>query len=209
MGFKLPKGGNMTSTSSMLFSAGKRIKDALQKIVSEPENLLMPQVVQNVVPLNVRAFASDLIGNNITGRHSEINESHLNENEKLALTKATKTAESKGRNYIEYDDYNTGSAYNDVGGGSESALAPITKFFNPNYSMKTTFGQMGFKPNEDGSYTYTDQYNFNDANTADSKEETFLEGAKAGGKSVYGQARNIATHYGSGSGSGSKVNITY
>jgi len=170
------------------------------------------QTIQNVVPLNVRAFATD-IASNVTGIDSlnnDINEKHLSNRERIALKEAQAVAESQGRNYIEYEDYMTeGGAYGDVGGGDKSAWAPLTQFFNPGYSMKTTFGQMNFSNNPDGTTTYTDRYNFNDANTADAEAETFLEGAEEGGLSLYGQARNVATHMGSGPGEGANVNITY
>tara|TARA_R100001369_G_scaffold23353_1_gene42942 strand:- start:168 stop:752 length:585 start_codon:yes stop_codon:yes gene_type:complete len=183
---------------------------AFSKLLGDTINNTV-QTIQNVVPLNVRAFATD-IASNVTGIdaiNNDISEKHLNPRERLALQEATKVAQSQGRNYIEYEDYMTeGGAYGDVGGGDESAWAPLTQLLNPGYSMKTTFGQMNFSNNPDGTTTYTDRYNFNDANTADAEAETFLEGAEEGGLSLYGQARNVATHLGSGPGEGANVNIT-
>ena len=80
MGFKLPAlGGKLGAIVS-----GK-VKNIVNTIKNEPEDLLIPQKLQNMLPINARAFAGDIIGN-ITGIDSfksEINERHLSDEEKL------------------------------------------------------------------------------------------------------------------------------
>ena len=72
--------------------------DSVKKM--DPEDFIIPQSVQNMVPINVRAFASDLMG-----RDRDITERHLSKKELAAITAAREKAEAAGRSYITYDDY--------------------------------------------------------------------------------------------------------
>jgi len=166
------------------------------------------------LPINLRQFTYDLFGGDET-----VTENDLNSREKKALEKARKNAEKRGSNKIEYQDYQTNedgeSVYADVDSSKDNqyskekdphGLAPVKKLFNSSYALKTTFGQMAFKKNKDGTYTYDDQYNFNNA-TKEGGIKNWWEGAKKEGLDVYGQLRNIATNFGSKPGEGSKVKI--
>ena len=172
------------------------------------------------VPINVRQFISDLGRNalNTDFFDQTITQSDLNSREKRALIEARKRAEKRGSTSIEYQDYQTstdgGSVYADVDSSKGNiyskekdphGLAPVKKLFNSSYALKTTFGQMNFNKNEDGTYTYEDQYNFNNADGGGIKG--WWEGAKEQGFDVYGQIRNIATNFGSKEGDGAKVKI--
>jgi hypothetical protein len=189
---------------------GVKDKDKDPTKLSKSLNWLNPMFlhkrVVNQIPLNVRQFTSDIFGGD-----SDLTSDDLNYREKEALENARKNAEARGSSVIEYEDYQTQkegeSQYADVGGGGGSA--PAKKFFDPNYSVKTTFGQIGFTKNKDGTYTYSDQYNFNDAtdNEGDSGWKGWKKGVKKKGFSIYGQLRNIASNFGSEEGEGSKVNI--
>ena len=194
------KGGEKTDDNN---STWKTVKDTANWF----NPLFVAERFKNQIPLNVRQFSADLIGSD-----NSITKSDLNYREKQALENARKNAEKRGSSVIEYEDYGThlddeGNAYqtpyDDVGGGA--GYQAITKSLNPAYSVKSTFGQMGFKKKKDGTYTYNDQYNFNDATGEGWKG--WKKGVKKKGFSIYGQLRNIATNFGSKEGEGSKVKI--
>ena len=169
--------------------------------------LYLAERVKNQIPLNVRQLTADLVGSD-----DSINLNDLNYREKAALEEARKRAEARGSSIIEYQDYGTHldkegneyqSSHDDVGGGA--GYQAVTKSLNPSYSLKTTFGQMGFKKNKDGTYTYIDQYNFNNATGEGVKG--WWEGAKEKGLDLYGQVRNVATNFGSENKKGAEVKI--
>jgi len=169
--------------------------------------IYLAERLKNQIPLNIRQFTADLVGS-----EDSINLNDLNYREKAALEEARKNAEKRGSSVIEYQDYGThlddeGNSYqdpyDDVGGGAGTQA--VTKALNPSYSLKTTFGQMGFKKNKDGTYTYTDQYNFNNATGEGVKG--WWEGAKNKGLDLYGQVRNVATNFGSADKKGAEVKI--
>ena len=174
--------------------------------------VFLHQRVKNQIPINIRQFTHDIFGGKET-----ITEEHLNWREKKALEEARKRAEARGSSSIEYQDYQTTdegeSVYSDVDSSvdkqyskeTDHGLAPLKKLLNTDYALKTTFGQIGFTKNDDGTYTYTDQYNFNNANKEGWKG--WKKGVKQQGWNLYGQLRNIATNFGSMGGTGSDVRI--
>jgi uncharacterized protein YneF (UPF0154 family) len=192
----------MTGLMPGMIGAGADLVNRMKEM--DPEDFLIPQSVQNLIPLNVRAFANDLMGND-----SEINERHLSQAEKDALQGAREKAEKAGKSFIEYGDYDTDSQYGDVGGNPDDTTAKLaSRLLDPNYSAKTTFGQIGFKKNEDGTYTYTDKYNFNNA------KEGGMDGFRKELKenpdlTAYQKLRKLAEYKGSGPGEGADVNITF
>mgnify|MGYP003626925861 CR=1 FL=1 len=192
----------MTGLIPSMASATSGLVERMSKM--DPEDFLIPQSVQNMIPLNVRAFANDLMGND-----SEINERHLSQAEKDALQSAREKAEKAGKSFIEYGDYDTDSQYGDVGGDANDTTAKLaSRLLDPSYSAKTTFGQIGFKKNEDGTYTYTDQYNFNNAKEGgmDGFRKELEENPDL---TAYQKLRKLAEYKGSGPGEGADVNITY
>lgn len=198
--------GGMVNVSTGLLPGAARLGTKIVKGLTsmDAEDFLIPQSVQNMVPLNVRAFANDLMGND-----SEINERHLSKAEKDALQSARERAEKAGKNFIEYGDYDTDSQYGDVGGDDNDTTAKLAaRLLDPNYSAKTTFGQIGFKKNEDGTYTYTDRYNFN--NAKEGGMEAFKKELEENPDlTTYQKLRKLAQYKGSGPGEGAEVNITY
>ena len=155
------------------------------------------------------------------GRDRDITESHLSKREKEALTAARQRAEERGSSSIQYEDYDTGSKYDDIGGRGftgggkgnkkDTTMNLIKRLFNPGFSMKTSFGAMGFKKNEDETYTYTDQYNFNDAKEGGMEGyRKELEDRRTACKhdlTTYQKLRLLAKYKGSGEGEGSNVNV--
>jgi len=215
MGFKLPTlGGKLAS----VFSRGAA--KIVDKIKNEPEDLLIPQNLQNMLPINARAFAGDILGN-ITGIDSfksEINERHLSDEEKLAITTARERAQKNNRNFIGYNDYfpaeeNIEVPSSEAWDGSdvehkESNSQFLENIQDPRYAAKTTFGRMGFKENPDGTYTYNDQFDYNDAK--EGGFSAFKEDLKNNPNlTMYQKLRKAGTYLGSGPGEGAKINITY
>ena len=201
----LKQTGAGSFTGNPLFAkisgAASRFADNVKKM--DAEDFIIPQPIQNLVPINVRAFASDLMG-----RDREITERHLSKKELAALTAARERAEARGSDRIEYQDYDTGDdPYADVGGDNEeSTLDFIKKNFDPNYAVKTTFGQMSFKKNEDGTYTYDDKYNFN--NAEEGGMEAFNKALEENPDlTAYQKLRLLAKFKGSGPGEGANVKI--
>ena len=176
--------------------------------LADPSRFFANQIRKRVIPLNVKQYLASLTG---IGKQN-IDASDLTKKEKKALEEARKNAEKRGSKVIEYEDYQTHidketgkpyqSQYADVGGGDPTA--PITKFFDPSYSIKTTFGQIDYTKEDDGTYTYIDKYDFNEANK---NSKTFIQGVKEKGLSPYGQLRNLATFLGPGPGEGGDVNV--
>ena len=163
-----------------------------------------------LVPANAKAFLADLTG---LGKEEGSTEKDLNNREKKALREAIKRAEAQGKDYLEYKDFaSSANPYDDTGGGTFlQGFAPITKYFDPKYSMKTTLGQAKFKKNKDGTYTVTDEFNFNDATKAGFKG--FIADAKVAPGlsklSPYRILRSVARNFGSAEGEGMPVNITF
>jgi len=163
-------------------------------------------VLNNVVPSNARQLISD-----VTGIGSQdIDETTINDREAQALRDAIGEAGGGRRGVLGYDDYQTSEHKNDdVGGTFSGSFAPLFKYFNPNYSMKTTIGQANYKQNRDGTYSVTDQYNFNDATGEGFSGviDDFNEAEGFDKISPYRILRSVGRNYGSSEGEGGKVNI--
>ena len=215
MGFKLPSlGGKL---SSMFVS---KVKNIVSTVANEPEDLLVPQSMQNMLPINARAFASDIIGNvtGIDSFKSDITEKHLSDYEKLAITTARERAQANNRNFIGYNDYfpaeeNIEVPSSEAWDGSdvkheESNSQFLENVMDPRYATKTTFGRMSFKENPDGTYTYNDQFDYNDAK--EGGFSAFKEDLKNNPNlTMYQKLRKAGTYLGSGPGEGAKIDITY
>lgn len=159
---------------------------------------------KSLLPLNIRTFVGDLLG-----QRSPITEEDLSEEEFNSLLKIAKRAKELGKKRIEYADYKTESEgqsqYADVGGGGGN-LDFFKKVFDPDYSLKTTLGQARIEEDENGNTIIRDKYNFNNAAGGFDAIE-FTKGIKNAGFNAYAQLRNVATMFGSGPGEGSEVVI--
>jgi len=219
-----------------LGAAIKPISGAISKGVEkvkemDAEDWVIPQRMQNMLPLSVRAFGKDLLQNALGYEQEDkkdITERHLSDGEKKALTEARKRAEAAGRDYIDYEDYNTGGdgagRFDDIGGAgftsgwggnqkseeSPGIFGLLKKTFDPNYSLKTTLGGIGFQKNEDGTYKYTDQYDFNDSAEGgmDAYNAEVAEREADGNElTAYQKLRLLAKYKASGPGEGAYVEI--
>ena len=215
--------------SSLMVTAGKKLADNVSKM--DGEDFIIPQPIQNLVPASVRALGKDVV-QNIMGVEQkdkkDITERHFSKRELEALAQARERAEAAGRDYIDYQDYNTGGEgadrFADIGGAgftggwggnkkteeSPGILGLLKRTFDPNYSMKTTLGSVGFKKNEDGTYTYTDQYDFNDAKEGGMqgfRDEVAKREKDGDPLTAYQKVRLFAKYMGSGPGEGANVKI--
>ena len=192
--------GAATGLGDKITGAVTSAVDSVKKM--DPEDFIIPQSVQNLVPINVRAFASDLLG-----LDRDITERHLSKQELAAITAAREKAEAAGRSYIKYDDWDEIELPNAQDEeSSESNLDFLRNLTRPSYNTKTTFGRMGFEKNDDGTYTYTDRFNFNDA-----KGGGFSAWRQAlkdqPNLSMYQKLRKLGTYLGSGEGEGANIKI--
>ena len=65
---------------------------------------------------------------------------------------------------------------------------------DPRFAAKTTFGRMSFKENPDGTYTYNDQFDYNDAK--EGGFEAFKEDLKNNPKlTMYQKLRKAGTFF--------------
>lgn len=164
-------------------------------LFSDTNTSLLPRLV----PGNVSALMGDVIYNQ-TG----LSIGHQwSAKEKEAMDKIAKRNIEKGKYFIEYEDYDTGTRYGDVGGG-EAAGKTLLKAYDPAYNLKTTFGQaqIGIAPEWGERKEDTvifDRYNFNDG-----KDHSIVNPISWGnvGKrlvrgDIYGTIRSIGREFGS------------
>ena len=177
-------------------------------------------------PLALRQLTADLLGKQVRERlgmerlgnaigSRDITAGDLSRSEYEALKDAAVRAMSGdlGDADIQYKDYGTTSEddpYADVGGGEGSGI--LTKLFDPDFSMKSTFGQGSVRRDPDtGDYYFTDQYNFNERQPESSSVGEFVDILKrrVPEQGAYGVPRSVGEAYGSpeGEGSMSRINL--
>ena len=186
--------------------------------VSRAEILRAPKL-----PLAFRALVGDVMGKQVRERlgmerlgnligSRPITEYSMSKKEHTALQDAVLRAMGgtlQDRGVLEYEDYATSGddPYADVGGSEGSGI--ISKFFDPSFSMKATFGQAAIeKDPETGDYYVTDNYNFNERlpepTDFDSFQEILRRRKEQG---AYGIPRAFGEAYGSPEGEGSPVRV--
>lgn len=126
---------------------------------------------RHVIPINMRQFASSLLGD-----RSETTEKNLSDTDLEVLRKAV---EAKGQDSggLDYGDYGKQGEYDrsHFTGGSKDGPSFISSiihsFADPRYRMETFLGQADYKVNPDGTAVITDRYDFNapDQNFVDGK----------------------------------------
>ena len=170
------------------------------------------------IPLSIKLALGDFTGFKSIG---VITEQDLTTDELVALRKIALANYRRGKMRIDYADYKTmtgNNPYSDI----TSINAPTTGtgntdrfyklFQNPSYVLKTSFGAATLVV-EDGKLYVVDQYNFNDAESAQSGKSRmqivhdWYLGAIQSGRNVYKQMRNMGTYYGSQEGQGPSVKI--
>jgi len=176
--------------------------------------LAFRQIVGDVVGKQVRErLGMERLGNWIGSR--PITESSMSPAEHRALQDAVLRGMGgtlQDRSILEYEDYATAregeDQYSDVGGSGGSGI--ISKFLDPDYSVKATFGQAAIERDpETGDYYMTDQYNFNERLPESTEFGDFLEILKrrSAEQGAYGVPRAFGEAYGSPEGEGSPVRV--
>ena len=173
------------------------------------------QTIQNWVPSNIRALASDVwVTQTGIGDHKTFTEKNLSPKYQTVLKEIVKTNLTNKKMKIEYADYETHakgeSQYRDVD-ASVTNPGLITKMFDPAYNLKTTLGQATIIIDENNNVIIKDRYNFNDAvdiqSVADALNAAAIIGYEAGTLKLYGAARTIGTFFGSNDQEGAFVEI--
>tara|TARA_R100000963_G_C4619107_1_gene87166 strand:- start:296 stop:901 length:606 start_codon:yes stop_codon:yes gene_type:complete len=159
--------------------------------------------ITNLIPPNVRQFGYDLFGG-----EQDFTEKDLSPDYQEELKGIANTALMKGKDTINYEDYEQGTM--------DQSL--IKNLMSKNFNLKTLIGTGKITINENGELIVTDRFNFDDKedikSLSDVKEMfSGIVGAWKGDEGHYGSGglysaiREIAKYMGSGTGEGSKVNI--
>lgn len=174
----------------------------------------------SVVPANIRAFASDLLGFDLESVRTE---DYFSDGEKNAIravvTKAMKRTGRKSGG-VKYDDYTTKQSdvsfagsirdfvFNQIAGNDEdNAIAQ-------EYIVKTTLGRFSFRIDKRGHLIVEDEFDFNDAEKLQKQNPTFrdkvsnwLEYSSRDDVGMYGVARRMGALWGSKANEGAKFEI--
>lgn len=155
-----------------------------------------------LVPLNIKSLFND-----VTGIQSTMDRNSLTDDQLKALQKIVRENLKKGKNKIEYNDYNTETLSNaDGSGGTENSdMSTYDKMTDPNYILKTVVGQGDIMVTPKNDTLVMDQYNFNE-NDGTGNLSKMMEAIKKN-KSAYNVARQIGSNYGSQEGEGANVLI--
>jgi|TARA_R110000824_G_scaffold286314_1_gene474492 hypothetical protein len=159
--------------------------------------------ITNLIPPNVRQFGYDLFGG-----EQDFTEKDLSPDYQEELKGIANTALMKGKDTINYEDYEQGTM--------DQSL--IKNLMSKNFNLKTLIGTGKITIDENGEMIVTDRFNFDDKedikSLSDVKEMfSGIVGAWKGDEGHYGSGglysaiREIAKYMGSGTGKGSKVNI--
>ena len=114
------------------------------------------------IPSNLRMFADDIIRTQLGLEKEGLTERDLSEKQlddlrQTVINSINRIGVEDGLldGIIDYEDYNTqlGNAY--TGG--------VSKFFNPAFHNKTTFGKMNYNIDDQGNVILTDSFDFADA----------------------------------------------
>ena len=155
-----------------------------------------------LVPLNIKSLFND-----VTGIESTMDRDSLKDDQLKALQKIVRENLKKGKNKIEYSDYNTETLSNADGSGGtkNSDMSTYDKMTDPNYLLKTVVGQADIMVTPENDTLVMDQYNFNE-NDGTGNLDKMMEAIKKNG-SAYNVARQIGSNYGSQEGEGANVLI--
>ena len=186
--------------ANFLKSPLQRVDEALgEKFDYQP----IGKRIINLIPPNIRQFGYDLLGG-----EEDFTEKDLSESYKEELKGIANTALMKGKDTINYEDYEQGTM--------DQSL--IKNLMSKNFNLKTLIGTGKITIDENGEMIVTDRFNFDDKedikSLADVKNMfSGIVGAWRGDEGHYGKGglysaiREIAKYMGSGTGEGSQVNI--
>lgn len=182
-----------TESDNLMSRISQSISDAKDALIAE------------AVPINIRAFVGDLVGDDST-----ITEKNLSTKEREALRRIALQNQARDKAVIEYADYRTDAnnrnQYVDVSPSSSNIDVVGKTATSPEYALKTTLGQASITTDDDGNTIIRDRYNFNDAKD-NFRFDEFMNDVVRAGLSGYAQARNLARYFGSGQGEGAEVEI--
>ena len=159
--------------------------------------------ITNLIPPNVRQFGYDLFGG-----EQDFTEKDLSQAYQKELKGIAHTALMKGKDTINYEDYEQGTM--------DQSL--IKNLMSKNYNLKTLIGSGKITINENGELIVTDRFNFDDKEDIKSLSDvkamfSGIVGAFRGDEGHYGSGglysaiREAAKYLGSGTGEGSQINI--
>ena len=175
-------------------------------------NLPASKPKDRFLPSNVRQLLNDI--NPLSRMRRKYNmgmedftEADTTPDEIEALKKIVKSNLDKGKQVLEYDDFQTSeNPYDDVGGDAIGIQKAIKKFKDPAFSMKTLLGQASITTNDQGETVVIDRYNFNEENP-DSFKDYAMKAARVASDPIYGSFREAGSIFGSDEGEGSFVRI--
>lgn len=175
-------------------------------------NLPAQKPKDRFLPSNVRQLLNDI--NPLSRMRRKYNigmedftEADTTPDEIEALKKIVKSNLDKGKQFLEYDDFQTSeNPYDDVGGDAIGIQKAIKKFKDPAFSMKTLLGQASITTNDKGETVVVDRYNFNEENP-DSFKDYARKAARVVSDPIYGSFREAGSIFGSDEGEGSFVRI--
>jgi hypothetical protein len=157
------------------------------------------------VPLPLATLMGDVLGSKKPITEKTLSPATLNK-----LRSIVETNVKKGKMTLDYSSYFpklTKEEQLEVSGGmgnnSSSKKDKLKKLMSPEGFLQNTLGQANIIQNEDGTYTVTDTYDFNDQG----KSFSVFEDLKTRGIDPYSIFRSIGRNYGSQDGTGSKVKI--
>jgi len=188
----------------------KEVKKEKKFIEGEEED----KSLFSFIPSNLRMFADDIVRTQLGLEKEGLTEKDLSEKQlddlrQTVLNSIDRMGVDDGilDGIIDYEDYNTelGNAYR---GG-------VSKFFNPAFHNKTTFGKMNYDVDDDGNVILTDSFDFADA-ASKQDDSVFKKFARIGqaysksdsfGGGIYNALREASGNFGSAEGTGGQSTI--
>tara|TARA_B100000902_G_scaffold397060_1_gene459714 strand:- start:216 stop:1046 length:831 start_codon:yes stop_codon:yes gene_type:complete len=187
----------------------KEVKQEKKFIEGEEDKSLL-----SFIPSNLRMFFDDTVRTQLGLEKEGLTEKDLSETQlddlrQTVLNSIDRMGVDDGilDGIIDYEDYNTelGNAYK---GG-------VSKFLNPAFHNKTTFGKMNYDVDDDGNVILTDSFDFADA-AAKQDDSIFKKFARIGeaysksdsfGEGIYRALRETSGNFGSPEGEGGQSTI--
>ena len=156
----------------------------------------------NLIPPNIRQVGYDIFGGS-----GDFTEKDLSLDYKAELKGIANKALMKGKDTINYADYDQGTIGQSL----------IKNLFSKNYNLKTLLGQSKITINENGEMVVTDKFDFNDAQDINSLADvkSMFSGIISAWKGeddkyaggIYSAIREGVKWLGSGPGEGSDLKI--
>jgi len=175
---------------SLISKAEASIPDGLKvEDVKDVEKFGWNKIV-NMIPPNVRLMVEDVFKESTGGTFDKkFTEKNLNPEYIDLLKEITLGALNKGKNVIEYEDYQS------VKGDNEYADVSYTKkglpdISNKRFNLKTSLGQAQIKIDKNGNVIIVDRFNFNDAEDIDSVSDFYNMVKDIGGSILQGEFYN-------------------